>query len=118
MTRYARLARLRPDKIDQYLRLHAAVWPEVLAALHRAGVRNYTIFRRGDLLFSYFEYAGSDYPADRARLLADPAMERWNRLTAPCLLPADPPAGQELWPRLEEIFHTDSPPDPVKSPDE
>ena len=49
---------LARESADEYVRLHAAVWPEVLDALRRANVTNYSIFRRGDLLFSYMEYRG------------------------------------------------------------
>ena len=46
---------LAPESADEYIRLHAAVWPEVLDTLRRANVTNYSIFRHGDLLFSYME---------------------------------------------------------------
>ena len=39
--------RVRPDKIDEYVEAHREVWPEMLAALRSAGIRNYTIFRAG-----------------------------------------------------------------------
>ena len=31
MKRYGSIIGLEPDKIDEYKRLHAAVWPEILA---------------------------------------------------------------------------------------
>ena len=52
MKRVATVIRLRPEKEQEYRELHAAVWPDVLAALHRAHIRNYSIFLRDDLLFS------------------------------------------------------------------
>ena len=103
MKRYGRVARVRAEKVDEYKALHAAVWPEVLAALSAANIRNYTIFWRGELLFSYFEYVGDDYDADRAKLLACVAMQRWNTLTEPCTAPAEP--GGQRWAVMDEIFH-------------
>lgn len=44
----------------EYERYHAAVWPEVLARLTANNVHNYSIYRHGDLLFSYYEYTGED----------------------------------------------------------
>jgi L-rhamnose mutarotase len=105
MKRYGRAVRIRPDKLQEYRSLHAAAWPEVLAALRAANVRNYTLFERGGLVLSYFEYVGADYAADRERLLADPAMVRWNRLTGPCVEPLEP--GGEPWAPMDEIFHMD-----------
>ncbi|HOI53615.1 MAG TPA: L-rhamnose mutarotase [Phycisphaerae bacterium] len=106
MQRIGRVMRIREGKLEEYRRLHAAVWPEVLAALARAGIRNYTIYHHGGLLFSTMEYIGDDYVADRERLLADPAMQRWNALTGPCLEPLDGPAGA-AWPSMDELFHMD-----------
>jgi len=103
MKRLARVVRLRPDKRDEYLRLHAAAWPEVLQALRDARIANYSLFERDGLVFSYFEYTDDDYEADRARLLASPAMQRWNKLTLPCLEPIDPAA--PLFADMDEIFH-------------
>ncbi|MGW8256473.1 MAG: L-rhamnose mutarotase, partial [Thermoguttaceae bacterium] len=31
MPRYGSVVRLRTDKVEEYKRLHASVWPEVLA---------------------------------------------------------------------------------------
>lgn len=106
MRRIGRLMRVRDGKLEEYRRLHRAVWPEVLEALRRANIRNYTIYCRDGLLFSTMDYVGSDYSSDRGRLLAGPAMVRWNELTGPCLEPADGPGG-EPWPTMEELFHMD-----------
>ena len=53
--RTAFVLHVQPDKIDQYVRAHEAVWPEMLDALRGAGIRNYTIFRDGNRMFGYFE---------------------------------------------------------------
>ena len=49
---------LAEEGAEEYVQLHAAVWPEVLDALRKANVTNYSIFRRDSLLFSYMEYRG------------------------------------------------------------
>ena len=106
MRRIARVMRVRDGKLDEYRQLHAAVWPEVLEALRRSGIRDYTIYHRKGLLFSAMVYVGDDYAVDRARLLDDPAMQRWNVLTGPCLEPVEGPDG-EPWPTMDELFHMD-----------
>jgi L-rhamnose mutarotase len=89
MQRIAQTIRLRPERREEYLRLHAAVWPGVEAALRAANIRNYSIFLRADTLFAYFEYWGEDLASDLAAIGADPETQRWWRLTDPC---------QEPWP--------------------
>ena len=98
---------LQPGSYDEYKRYHAAVWPEVLAALTRAHVRNYSIFHRDGLLFSYLEYAGDDYAADMAAIAADEATRRWWQLTDPTQQPLDSAADGEWWAPAEELFHLD-----------
>ena len=47
---------VRPDRIAEYRDRHAAVWPEMLGALHETGWHNYSLFLREDgLLIGYFE---------------------------------------------------------------
>lgn len=107
MTRYGSVIRLRPDQREEYLRLHAAVWPEVEATIAVCNIRNYTIFLHGDLLFGYYEYVGSDHAADLAKMAADPATRRWWALTDPCQeqLPGTPPG--QWWATMAEIWHQD-----------
>ena len=106
MQRHAAVIRLRPEHEAEYRRLHADAWPGVLAALHDAGVRNYSIFLRDGLLFSYLEYGGDDYDRDMAAIAADGETQRWWELTDPCQLPLES-ATDEWWASAEEIFHCD-----------
>lgn len=105
--RYGSAIRLRPEHRERYLELHAVVWPEVEATLTASNIRNYTIWLLDDLLVSYFEYVGTDYAADMARIAADPDTQRWWELTDPCQerLPGTP-EGQQ-WKSLPEIWHLD-----------
>ena len=105
MERYASCVRLRPEYRERYLELHAQVWPEVESMLAAANIRNYTIFLRGDMLFDYYEYVGTDHAADQARIRADPTTQRWWQLTDPCQerLPGTPEG--EQWAPLTEVWH-------------
>jgi L-rhamnose mutarotase len=105
--RYAAVIRLRPEAEAEYRSLHARAWPGVLAALKRANVRNYSIFLRDGLLFSYLEYTGSNYEADMAAISADPVSQEWWRRTDPCQQRLDSAAESEHWAVAEEIFHLD-----------
>ena len=50
MQRVAFLLRLKPGVESAYDEAHRRVWPEMLALLKRAGISDYSIFRRGELL--------------------------------------------------------------------
>lgn len=101
------VVRLRPEKEQEYVELHRAVWPEVLRQIAASAIRNYSIFLRDGVLFSYFEYVGDDYQADMAAMAADPATQDWWKLTAPCQEPVESAAPGEQWAPMEEVFHVD-----------
>jgi L-rhamnose mutarotase len=107
MKRYGMVIGLKPEKLEEYKRLHAAVWPGVLKTISECNIRNYTIFLRDNTLFSYFEYVGPDYVADMARMAADPVTQRWWKETDPCQHPVASARPGEWWAPLEEVFHCD-----------
>ena len=107
MERYGMVIKVKPDKLKEYKELHAAVWPEVLAMIGACNIRNYSIFLMDGYLFSYFEYTGTDFAADMAKMAADPKTQEWWRLTDPCQEPLASRAEGEWWARMEEVFHTD-----------
>lgn len=107
MTRYGMVIRVRPEKLAEYKRLHAAVWPQVLRRIFACNIRNYSIFVKDDLLFSYFEYVGVNFAADMAAMAADPVTREWWVLTDPCQQPFETRAEGEWWAMMEEVFHSD-----------
>ena len=44
MRRIAFLLKVKEDKIDEYVKHHETVWPEMLDALRRTGWHNYSLF--------------------------------------------------------------------------
>lgn len=60
MERYGSVIGVKPEKLEEYKKLHAAVWPGVLAKIKECNIRNYSIYYKDGLLFSYFEYIGDD----------------------------------------------------------
>lgn len=106
--RYAYVVRLRPERQSEYLRLHAEAWPGVLERMSRHHIRNYSIFLRDGLLFSYFEYLGTDFDADMEALGAHPESKDWARLTEECQMPIDASGPiNGLWTEAVEVFHLD-----------
>ena len=107
MKRYGSVIKVRPEKLEEYKRLHAAAWPGVLKMIHDCNIRNYSIYLKDGYLFGYFEYVGSNYQADMAKMAADPVTQEWWKLTDPCQegLPTRQPG--EWWASMEEVFHCD-----------
>ena len=105
--RYGSLIRVREDKLEEYKRLHAAAWPGVLRMIKECHIQNYSIYYKDGFLFSYFEYTGTDFAADSARMAADPETQRWWDVCKPCQQPLETRAEGEWWASMEEVFHLD-----------
>ena len=107
MQRFGQVIGLKPGAIEEYERLHAAVWPDVLATIHACNIRNYSIFRHEHLLFAYFEYVGEDFASDMAKMANDPKTREWWTYTDPLQEPLVTRAPGEWWASMAEVFHTD-----------
>jgi len=107
MKRYGMVVKVRPEKLEEYKRLHAAGWPGVLDMIRKCHIRNYSIYLKDDYLFSYFEYTGGDFDADMAKMAADPVTQKWWDVYKPCHEPLPTRAEGEWWANMEEIFHCD-----------
>lgn len=107
MKRYGMVIKVRPEKFEEYKRLHAAVWPDVLRMIRECNIRNYSIFYKDGFLFSYFEYHGTDFDADMKKMAADATTQAWWKLTDPCQEPLETRKEGEWWASMEEFFHTD-----------
>ena len=107
MQRYGMVIRLKPEKYEEYKKLHAAVWPGVLKKIHECNIRDYTIYHRDGLLFSHFVYVGDDFEADAAKMAADPETQRWWEHCMPCQQPLETTEEGEWWAPMEELFHQD-----------
>ena len=112
MQRHGWVIGLKPEMVDEYKRLHAAVWPDVLKMIKESGIANYSIYLRefpdGKLyLFSYLEYIGEDFDGDMARMAADATTQEWWAVCKPCQEPLGNCGEDEWWAGTEEVFHCD-----------
>jgi len=112
MKRYAWIIGVREDKIDEYKKLHAAVWPEILDMIRQCNISNYSIYLRAlpddkSYLFSYLEYTGEDFDADMAIMAADPTTQKWWEVCKPCQKPLPDRGEGQWWADMEEVFHCD-----------
>ncbi|WP_306142146.1 L-rhamnose mutarotase [Roseibium sp. MMSF_3412] len=109
MQRMGMMIGLEPDKVAEYKRLHADVWPGVLKMISDCNIRNYSIYLKEpeNLLFGYWEYHGEDFAADAAKMAADPETQRWWDVCMPCQIPLETRKDGEWWAMMEEVFHLD-----------
>ena len=107
MQRHAHIIHLRPEAEAGYKKYHQAVWPEVLSKITDCNIRNYSIFLRDGILFSYFEYVGDDFAADMAKMAADAKTQEWWAITKPMQRPLEDRSEGEWWASLPEVFHLD-----------
>jgi L-rhamnose mutarotase len=112
MKRYGMVVGLKEEKLAEYKKLHAAVWPGVLKMIQECHIRNYSIYlhRLDDgqyYLFSYFEYVGDDFETDMAKMAADPTTRKWWEHCKPCQKPIRARTEGEWWAEMEEVFHCD-----------
>jgi L-rhamnose mutarotase len=107
MKRYGSMIQLRSEAIAEYKRCHATAWPEVLEMIQKCNIRNYSIFLKDDFLFGYFEYHGTDYKADMAKMAVDPKTQEWWAVMMPMQRPLETRKPGEWWAEMEEVFHAD-----------
>lgn len=103
---------VREERLEEYRRLHAAVWPAVLSKIKDCHIGNYSIYERRlpdgkHYLFSYFEYSGDDFAGDMEKMAADPETQRWWAVCGPCQIPLEDRAKSEWWAAMDEVFHCD-----------
>lgn len=108
--RYGMVIGLNAEKLDEYKKLHAAVWPDVLKMITACHIKNYSIYlfeakENEYFLFSYFEYTGTDFKGDMDKMAADPTTQRWWSCCKPCQQPVPIRQPGEWWANLEEVFH-------------
>ena len=96
--RYTWKARVLPGKLNEYIRRHDEIWPEMTEVLDQAGIRNYTIWNLRDELFGYYECDDLEYAL---RVQAEsPVVARWNESMAGIMaMDADPVTGELIVPR-------------------
>jgi L-rhamnose mutarotase len=111
MKRFGQIIRLKPGCHAEYKRLHDNIWPEVVAAMRRANMQNYTIYHWNGMLFGTFEYVGDDFEADMKAIANDPVTQRWWQHTDATQQPISGNSMGSIqggwWTDMEEMFHVD-----------
>lgn len=106
MQRVSFILKVKKDRIDEYKRRHAEVWPEMLQALRETGWHNYSLYMRPDgLLFGYLET--EDFGAAKAGMAKREVNARWQAEMGDLFEALEGQKPDEAMSPLEEVFHLD-----------
>jgi L-rhamnose mutarotase len=104
-TRSCFLLRVRPEKLEPYLRDHENVWAEMQDALTEAGWRDYSLFVDRHTGLVVGTVVTDDFDAARARMADQEVNARWQAAMADYFEPVDDRVGPGDSIVLEPYFH-------------
>lgn len=93
---------LRRDRIDDYLRAHSRVWPEMLEALTETGWTNYSLFIRREDGFVVGYLETDDFARASSEMSRREINTRWQSSMAEFFEAGRPDGKLDL---LQEYFH-------------
>ncbi|HJA04197.1 MAG: L-rhamnose mutarotase [Candidatus Microbacterium stercoravium] len=106
MARIAFRLRVKPEMLDEYLRRHDPVWPEMLEEIAASGRRNYSIFHLGGGELVGF-YEADDDAAAQAYLAKSEVAARWEADMGRFFVDQDGRADQNA-DTFPEVFHLET----------
>lgn len=102
MIRFTLHSDLKPEKVDDYIKLHSEPWPELMELLDKCHIHHYSISVRGAEVFTYYEYTGEDYDGDMKIMNESAVMQKWWTFSKPCFLHHDE---ERYYDDLTEVFY-------------
>ena len=104
MQRVGFLLKVKPEKIEEYKRLHNPIWPELIEELKRAGMRNYSLWLHpSGVEFGYLEC--DDWQAVCDYLAKSEVHDRWQEFMRDYLdTSTDSAQGGQPVQMLEQVF--------------
>ena len=97
---------LKPEMMDEYVRLHTGDNCVVRGLLDKYHLNNFSIFLHeidGKWYeFGYYEYTGDDYEGDMAKMAAEPRNQAWLKVTDAMQLPLK---GEKTWAKMKTIYY-------------
>lgn len=81
--RVGQIIKLKPEHADEYIKIHANVWPGVLKRIADSHIHDYSIFydKRTSILFATFKYTGDDFEGDMKKSAEDEETQKWWKVT-------------------------------------
>jgi L-rhamnose mutarotase len=103
--RVGMVTQLRPDKIEEYKRLHADSNAGVRDLLTKYHMRNFSIYLQQIdnkwYEFGYYEYTGQNFEADMATMAKEPRTIEWLKVCDPMQIPLP---GAKGWTEMERVY--------------
>ena len=101
MQRYAWKATVKDGMLEEYIRRHDHLWPEMKEMLKEAGIRNYTIWNVGNQLFGYYECDSVEHAAKVQA--SSPINAQWDEYMKDVMvMEKDPVTGAQ--PLMKQVF--------------
>lgn len=102
MEKYAWKATILDGMLDEYVRRHDNLWPEMKEVLTEAGIVNYTIWNVGNELFGYYECEKGIAHAAKVQSESE-VVKKWDEYMKDVMvMEADPETGAQ--PLLKKVF--------------
>jgi L-rhamnose mutarotase len=101
MAHRAYIGQIRPGKVDEYVKAHEEVWPELIEVMRRCGISRESCFVFGNHIFVYVE--ADDIDATMARLNQETLNQKWDVYMEPLLEKPGKETG-EFFPPMREVF--------------
>jgi len=95
---------IRPGSEAEYQRRHDEIWPELVADIQAAGLKNYTLFRRGTQIIAYAE-CHPDVATAFGKLGPSEANARWSKWFEEIIPRLTDEEGNLF--RADEVWHLD-----------
>lgn len=112
--RICQVVKLRPERVEEYKRVHQSVPEPVMANIRKYHIEDYSIHYAPNLnlLIATFKYLGDDLEADSAKMRQDPDNQKWWALTdgmQETFIEGSEGSVDEAgwWLPLEEVFRLD-----------
>jgi L-rhamnose mutarotase len=96
---------IRPDKLAEYKQLHADSNPGVRDILNKYHMHNFSIYLQQIddkwYEFGYYEYTGTDFEGDMARMDQEPRTIEWLKVCDPMQIPLP---GAKGWTIMNRVY--------------
>jgi L-rhamnose mutarotase len=89
---------------DEYKKRHDEIWPSLVEAIQSAGLKNYSLFRRGTQIIGYVE-AHPDAATAFAKVAESPDNAKWSDWFKDLIVNQASDTGKQL--SYTEVWHQD-----------
>ena len=105
MEKYAWKASIKEGTLEEYIKRHNEIWPEMIAVLKKAGIKNYSIWNNGLELFGYYECEKGIEYASRIQSESE-VVKKWDAYMKDILIMEVDPI-TKAQPLLKKVFELD-----------